>query len=163
MLTDGAISDMVETKKSIIRASRLPMSIIIVGVGRADFAAMDELDADEKRCGHVYRLCHDIISSSYPISPPPVLSLPFLLPRIPQASGWFTGGRERHSTVCAFQELCPREFNLAGTLSNKMTLSSCSLPRQASPEVLASAVLAEVPQQLTEYMRKKGIAPSTRK
>ena len=84
MLTDGAISDMVETKKSIIRASRLPMSIIIVGVGRADFAAMDELDADEKRCGHVYRLCHDTISSSYPISPPSVLFPPFLLPAFPR-------------------------------------------------------------------------------
>ena len=113
MLTDGAISDMVQTKKSIIRASRLPMSIIIVGVGRADFAAMDELDADEKRCVHVCRLwpSHDIISSSYPISPPSVLSPPFLLPRISQASGWFRGGRERHCTVCAFQELCPREFS----------------------------------------------------
>ena len=64
MLTDGAISDMVETKKSIIRASRLPMSIIIVGVGGADFAAMDELDADEKRCVHVQTVANDDISSS---------------------------------------------------------------------------------------------------
>jgi len=53
MLTDGAISDMVETKKTIIRASRLPMSIIIVGVGGANFAAMNELDSDEQRySGH---------------------------------------------------------------------------------------------------------------
>ena len=47
MLTDGAISDMRETIKAIIHASRLPMSIIIVGVGGADFSAMNELDADE--------------------------------------------------------------------------------------------------------------------
>ena len=161
MLTDGAISDMVETKKSIIRASRLPMSIIIVGVGRADFAAMDELDADEKRCGHVYRLCHDIISSSYPISPPPVLSPSFLLPAFPRLQ---VGSEVAERDIVQFVPF--RNFahvSLAGTLSNKMTLSSCSLPRQASPEVLASAVLAEVPQQLTEYMRKKGIAPSTRR
>ena len=38
-----------ETKIAIIKASRLPMSIIIVGVGRADFDAMNELDADEKK------------------------------------------------------------------------------------------------------------------
>ena len=73
---------MVETKKSIIRASRLPMSIIIVGVGGADFAAMDELDADEKRCVHVQTVANDIISSSssssisYLTSPPPFPSPP---------------------------------------------------------------------------------------
>lgn len=47
MLTDGVISDMPDTIRSIIRASRLPMSIIIVGVGNADFTAMDQLDCDE--------------------------------------------------------------------------------------------------------------------
>lgn len=46
MLTDGVLSDMNETKQAIIRASRLPMSIIIVGVGNANFASMRELDAD---------------------------------------------------------------------------------------------------------------------
>ena len=48
MLTDGAISDMEATKKEIIAASRLPMSIIIVGVGGANFDAMNELDADDQ-------------------------------------------------------------------------------------------------------------------
>ena len=47
MLTDGVISDMPDTIRSIVRASRLPMSIIIVGVGNADFSAMDELDCDD--------------------------------------------------------------------------------------------------------------------
>ena len=49
MLTDGAISDMNNTKLAIIEASRLPMSIIIVGVGNANFDAMNELDADDSR------------------------------------------------------------------------------------------------------------------
>ena len=49
LLTDGVITDMKETKLAIIRASALPMSIIIVGVGGADFQAMDELDSDDKR------------------------------------------------------------------------------------------------------------------
>ena len=49
MLTDGAISDMEATKKASIAASRLPLSIIIVGVGGANFDAMNELDADEKK------------------------------------------------------------------------------------------------------------------
>ena len=49
LLTDGVITDMKETKLAIIRASALPMSIIIVGVGGADFTAMNELDSDDKK------------------------------------------------------------------------------------------------------------------
>ena len=47
LLTDGVITDMRETKLAVIRASALPMSIIIVGVGGADFQAMEELDSDD--------------------------------------------------------------------------------------------------------------------
>ena len=33
ILTDGEITDLADTKRAIIRASHLPISIIIVGVG----------------------------------------------------------------------------------------------------------------------------------
>jgi hypothetical protein len=46
IITDGAISDMNETIAAIVEASYLPMSIIIVGVGSADFSNMNKLDAD---------------------------------------------------------------------------------------------------------------------
>ncbi|KAM4711731.1 copine-8 isoform 2-T2 [Anableps anableps] len=49
IITDGVISDMAQTKESIVTASCLPMSIIIVGVGPAEFDAMIELDGDEVR------------------------------------------------------------------------------------------------------------------
>uniref|UniRef100_A0A670JZP4 Copine family member 9 n=1 Tax=Podarcis muralis TaxID=64176 RepID=A0A670JZP4_PODMU len=49
IITDGVISDMLQTKEAIVSASSLPMSIIIVGVGPADFLAMEELDGDEVR------------------------------------------------------------------------------------------------------------------
>uniref|UniRef100_A0AAR2M6I1 C2 domain-containing protein n=1 Tax=Pygocentrus nattereri TaxID=42514 RepID=A0AAR2M6I1_PYGNA len=49
MITDGVISDMVQTKEAVVNASSLPMSIIIVGVGPAEFDAMEELDGDEVR------------------------------------------------------------------------------------------------------------------
>lgn len=48
LLTDGVLSDMMEAKRALIHASRYPMSIIIVGVGDADFSAMDELDSDDR-------------------------------------------------------------------------------------------------------------------
>ncbi|XP_015370425.1 PREDICTED: copine-8-like, partial [Diuraphis noxia] len=47
ILTDGVITDMPETIQAIITASSLPVSIIIVGIGNAEFDAMEELDADK--------------------------------------------------------------------------------------------------------------------
>ena len=46
ILTDGAIMDMQQTIDQIVRASGLPLSIIIVGVGNANFDSMEQLDAD---------------------------------------------------------------------------------------------------------------------
>lgn len=48
IITDGIICDMYQTKVAMIEASTLPLSIIIVGVGNADFTAMDELDSDDR-------------------------------------------------------------------------------------------------------------------
>ncbi|MCL4121366.1 UNVERIFIED_CONTAM: hypothetical protein GTU68_052726 [Idotea baltica] len=49
ILTDGIISDMRDTKRALVEASNLPLSVIIVGVGEEDFGAMEELDGDEQR------------------------------------------------------------------------------------------------------------------
>lgn len=46
ILTDGVINDMEQTKAAIVAASRLPLSIVIIGVGPADFKDMDALDSD---------------------------------------------------------------------------------------------------------------------
>lgn len=48
ILTDGEISDLKKTKKEIIDACDLPLSIIIVGIGNSDFTSMEELDADDR-------------------------------------------------------------------------------------------------------------------
>ena len=48
ILTDGCINDMQQTRDKIVEASYLPMSIIIVGIGKADFTLMDQLDGDEE-------------------------------------------------------------------------------------------------------------------
>uniref|UniRef100_A0A8C9ZUK5 Copine-3 n=1 Tax=Sander lucioperca TaxID=283035 RepID=A0A8C9ZUK5_SANLU len=48
IITDGVITDMDQTRTAIVEASRLPMSIIIVGVGGADFSEMEALDSDDK-------------------------------------------------------------------------------------------------------------------
>ncbi|XP_061178881.1 copine-8-like [Saccostrea echinata] len=52
IITDGVITDMQQTQQAIVNASRLPMSIIIVGVGDADFTAMNILDGDDVRLSY---------------------------------------------------------------------------------------------------------------
>ncbi len=62
ILTDGIITDMDQTKMSIIEASAYPMSIIIVGVGTEDFSAMEELDSDGKLLRHMGKIAaRDIV------------------------------------------------------------------------------------------------------
>jgi len=48
IITDGIILDMEKTKEAIIKASELPLSIIIIGVGNDKFESMQELDGDDK-------------------------------------------------------------------------------------------------------------------
>ncbi|KAK9120237.1 hypothetical protein Scep_018330 [Stephania cephalantha] len=47
IITDGVITDLQETKDALVKASDLPLSILIVGVGGADFKEMEVLDADK--------------------------------------------------------------------------------------------------------------------
>jgi len=54
IITDGVITDLPDTIASIVKASHLPIAIIIVGVGGADFDAMDYLDADDGMLKDMY-------------------------------------------------------------------------------------------------------------
>ncbi|KAM9654987.1 copine-9 isoform 3-T3 [Morphnus guianensis] len=98
IITDGVISDMLQTKEAIVtvsapsftvssphvgccpgchpasapQASALPMSIIIVGVGPAEFEAMEELDGDEVRVSSRGRYAErDIVQVTPAPSPVP--------------------------------------------------------------------------------------------
>lgn len=108
IITDGIISDMHQTKNTIIMASSLPISIIIVGVGDADFDAMDELDSDEVRLS--------------------------------------VDGRYAERDIVQFVPL------------NKF-LSKNGLVVKSQAD-LAREVLAEVPDQLTSYMKSRGFKPN---
>ena len=48
ILTDGIIDDMDDTIDSLVEASFLPISVIIIGIGDADFTNMNFLDADNE-------------------------------------------------------------------------------------------------------------------
>ena len=96
-----------QTKSAIVSASRLPMSIIIVGVGNADFSAMDELDSDDVRLQ--------------------------------------VDGRYAERDIVQFVPL------------NKFM--SRSGPFVRSQADLAKEVLAEIPDQMTGYMKSRGFKP----
>lgn len=48
LLTDGEILDMQQTVDALVAASKMPMSVVIVGVGSADFSKMERLDGDDE-------------------------------------------------------------------------------------------------------------------
>ena len=47
ILTDGMIEDIDATINELVNSSYLPLSVIIIGIGSADFSSMNVLDADE--------------------------------------------------------------------------------------------------------------------
>ncbi|KAE9610179.1 hypothetical protein Lal_00006379 [Lupinus albus] len=47
IITDGVVTDLQETRDAIVKASDLPLSILILGVGGADFKEMEVLDGDK--------------------------------------------------------------------------------------------------------------------
>jgi hypothetical protein len=51
LLTDGAVTDVEATKKVLASVADAPLSIVIVGIGNADFRAMQFLDDFETRSG----------------------------------------------------------------------------------------------------------------
>ncbi|KAL0479669.1 hypothetical protein AKO1_010951 [Acrasis kona] len=104
ILTDGVISDMNETVREIVLSSSLPLSIIIVGVGNADFSNMDILDADDRPLTYGnLKMTRDIV------------------------------------------QFVPYKQFIGKPI-----------------EKLAESVLAEVPEQLCQYMKFKGIVPRQR-
>ncbi|KAK3101053.1 hypothetical protein FSP39_000607, partial [Pinctada imbricata] len=108
ILTDGVITDLPQTIEAIVQASNLPMSIIIVGVGNAEFDAMNVLDADERR-----------LSSN---------------------------GKYAVRDIVQFVPF--REF-LGGGGGNS----------NIAQAALAKEVLAEIPDQIIQYMKANNIAP----
>ena len=55
ILTDGAVTDKQQTKQALINASDAPLSIVIVGIGNADFSDMKFLDDFQSQEGGMGR------------------------------------------------------------------------------------------------------------
>ncbi|KAL8581960.1 hypothetical protein ACOMHN_027942 [Nucella lapillus] len=110
IITDGIITDMPQTTEAIVRASGLPISIIIVGVGNAEFAAMNVLDGDDVRLSFK--------------------------------------GQYAQRDIVQFVPL--RQFLVGGAQGQ---------PSQTCQAALAKEVLAEIPDQVVQYMKKYNLRP----
>lgn len=107
ILTDGVISDMHLTKRAIIEASSLPISIIIVGIGDDNFEAMDELDSDNVK-------------------------------------------------LTIDERTAERDIVQFVPLNKFLSKDGECIKSQA---LLAEEVLAEIPEQLTSFMKSRGLKP----
>ncbi|CAM9668630.1 unnamed protein product [Pylaiella littoralis] len=101
IVTDGVINDMSNTLDALVAAADLPFSVIIVGVGQADFALMEQLDGDDVRIANAQ-------------------------------------GKKASRDIVQFVPM--RDFNDKGF------------------HALAREVLAEIPQQVVEYMANNRIS-----
>lgn len=65
ILTDGAVTDVQQTKRAITAASDAPMSIVIVGIGSADFSTMQFLDDFQSQEGTGRDICQFVEFQRY--------------------------------------------------------------------------------------------------
>lgn len=138
ILTDGVVTDMADTREAIVRASYLPMSIIIVGVGNADFTDMQILDGDDGvlRSPRGEPVLRDIVQF-----------VPFREFKNVSGGWWRSRSDPLWSLQGAEHHQPPSPHH-----------PSRSIP-QASPTALAKCVLAEVPKQVVEYYSYKAFPP----
>lgn len=63
ILTDGIINDMNECIDLLIKADKLPLSVIIIGIGNSDFSQMEELNMENNTLisNDGERCCRDLI------------------------------------------------------------------------------------------------------
>ena len=141
---------MQQTKLAIIRASAYPISIVIVGVGSADFSAMNELDSDDR----LLSATEGGGSSGNK-----------------RTLGMVSGSGRTVKAVRDIVQFVPLNKFLAPpgpAVSTSSSTSSSSAQQHFSAGVrckaeLAREVLAEIPDQMTAYMRLKGVVPEVLK
>lgn len=177
ILTDGAITDMPQTTNAIVAASHLPISIIIVGVGNADFSSMNILDGDGPD-GPVRQPCPvpvpcPIATSLLPTGRERAVGGPWLV-------GCHTSGRTLYlNSVLLSTRRHPGWFCCfcSDVRPMMMTSSLCRLRSSRgekakrdivqfvpineflqNPAGLAKEVLEEVPMQVCEYLKAHPMA-----
>ena len=62
LITDGGLTDFIQTKQVLVRLSSLPVSVVLVGVGHGDMTSLVQLDSDRARlCSGDTQAARDIV------------------------------------------------------------------------------------------------------
>uniref|UniRef100_A0A1I7XMD3 C2 domain-containing protein n=1 Tax=Heterorhabditis bacteriophora TaxID=37862 RepID=A0A1I7XMD3_HETBA len=132
IITDGIISDLKRTKQEIVKASCLPLSIIIVGIGYDTFEEMRTLDSDQQMLSWNGKSAkRDIV-------------------QVTETCYWTIFLLNIVSFLFQFVQL-----RLFLPPHKKLTDDE----QTTAKRLLAKEVLQEIPLQLTSYMKSKGISP----
>ena len=137
IVTDGNISDMAATKAAIVDASTLPLSIVIMGVGPADFSKMRALDSDFGLLAADGKIADRDIVQVRPVAAPQSRSARCDADLVPEHSN---GGLRR--------QFVPFPYDPRNQIPAKTT-------------ALAREVLAEIPTQLTSAYLRQRILPAS--
>ncbi len=139
IITDGVINDMRETKRLLVQASSLPLSVVIIGVGSADFAvrAVDVwwLRFYLQLCPSADSLCRAIVAVR-------VRARAQAMDELDGDDGVLRDDSGRAAARDLVQFVAMRDY--AGN---------------ADFTRLQRDVLAEIPRQLVGYYKSRGIAP----
>ncbi|XP_053717693.1 copine-8 isoform X3 [Synchiropus splendidus] len=136
IITDGVISDMAQTKESIVNAASLPMSIIIVGVGPAEF--------DGKHSSIHALILHNLLWC------PIIFTALFLISAMIELDG-------DEVRISARGRLAERDIVQFVPFRDYIDRTGNHVLSMAR---LAKDVLAEIPDQFLSYMRTRGIKPA---
>lgn len=147
------------------------MSIIIIGVGDAEFDAMEELDSDAAPLAYKRKqAARDIVqfvayrsARAWMAATGEVTSddLKKTMDQIEQQENASQGTQSPHDKVDEYGRPVDEYGRLIGspTKGNSFEDKKLRMQRLAQSQ-LAQEVLAEIPEQLTSYMKMKGIAPN---
>ena len=62
LITDGGVTDFIQTKQVLVKLSKLPVSVVLVGVGDGDMSKLVQLDSDRARlCSGDTQAARDIV------------------------------------------------------------------------------------------------------
>ena len=62
LITDGGVTDFMQTKQVLVKLSSLPVSVVLVGVGHGDMTSLVQLDSDKARlCSGDTQASRDIV------------------------------------------------------------------------------------------------------
>ncbi|XP_052384588.1 copine-8-like [Oncorhynchus keta] len=154
IITDGVISDMAQTKEAIVNGAKLPMSIIIVGVGQAEFDG-----APQGSMLSPFLDSHDCVAVAAGDSNTIINKTKELIVNYKKQRAEPRPNSHQHGDIriSSRGKLAERDIVQFVPFRDYMDRTGNHVLSMAR---LAKDVLAEIPDQFISYMKSRGIKPN---